>query len=109
MSTRADDPWDRRPGEGQKAFAAASAYFGLGPGRSIQAVAREFAKSGSLLRRWSARFAWVERAAAYDVHMESIRRGAREAALAREAAKWERRRHAALEDVYQDARALRAK
>lgn len=109
MSSQENAPWDRRPGEGPEAFAAASAYFALGSGRTIEAVARECTKSVSLLRRWSARFGWVERAAAYDDHLAAIRQAAREVALAREARKWELRRWAALEQVFQDGQRLREK
>ncbi len=109
MSSQENAPWDRRPGEGPEAFDAASAYFALGPGRTIEAVARECTKSASLLRRWSARFGWVERAAAYDDHLATIRQAAHEVALAREARKWELRRWAALEQVFQDGQRLREK
>src|SRR4051812_30958499 len=108
-SSRERALWDRRSCDGPEAFAAASAYFALGPKRSIEAVARECTKGASLLRRWSSRFGWVERAAAHDAHTRSIWRAAREAALARAAALWERRRFTALEDGFRDGQALRAK
>src|SRR4051794_24723061 len=108
-SCQENAPWDRLPGEGPEAFAAASAYFELGPARSLDAVGRKLGKSGSLLSRWSSRFGWVGRAAAYDDHLAAIRQAAHEAALAREAEKWERRRWAALEEVFQLGGRLRDK
>lgn len=86
--------WERRRDESDKAFAAFSIYRDLGAGRSIDAAYREHvvreqgqnrgetgagatrapAKAGgrapSHWQTWSARFAWPERAAAYDAHLD---------------------------------------
>ncbi len=69
-----------QPGETSKAFAAFCAYRDMGPERSLVAVGRELGKSGTLLERWSDRHQWTTRAAAYDAHMDSVRRGGYEKA-----------------------------
>lgn len=62
----ADEPWERKDGESAAAFAAFVAYRDLGPARSVTKMARQLEKSRSLLGRWSRKYAWVMRAAAYD-------------------------------------------
>lgn len=59
-------PWERQPGESEKAFAAFEIYRDLGDERSIRAVVQRCNKSASLIGRWSAAYRWVDRAAAYD-------------------------------------------
>lgn len=70
-------PWEQQPDEAQHIYAAARAYFDLGPARSQQAVARQVHKSRSTIARWSARHNWAARARAYDeqrLQMEEARR-----------------------------------
>ena len=57
--------FEQQAGESDKAFAAFTLYLGMGAQRSTQAVAGHLAKSGQLIRRWSARHRWGERVAAY--------------------------------------------
>jgi hypothetical protein len=89
--------WDRQPTEGPTAHAALRVYLELGADRSLEAVRRKIG-NGSVRRieLWSAQHAWVERAAAYDVHMAGIAQEAAEAALReaarREAELWAQRR-----------------
>jgi hypothetical protein len=85
------NPWDRREGESPPAYEAFNAYVLMGVGRSAEAVARECKKSASLFRRWSARWDWVERAAAWDRHQAEIAHKARKRATVDQAKKWARR------------------
>ncbi len=98
------EPWERiTEGEAQEskeAYAAALAYFELGPGRSLKKLAEKLAKghrAGSKqdrsrikvsghVRTWCARYNWVERAKAYDARESRIRHEATAVVIA-EAAK----------------------
>ena len=62
-------PWERmtEAGEGEAAYQAFTCYRELPPGRrSVTQVARECGKNRSLITRWSSRWSWVERVAAFD-------------------------------------------
>jgi hypothetical protein len=61
-----DIPWERQRGEPTRAFAAFCVYRDLGPGRSITAVARILGRNRVGVGKLSARYRWVERAAAFD-------------------------------------------
>ena len=50
--------------ESDKAFAAFSLYLGMGPERSLAAVAEKLGKSKSLIATWSGRYHWQDRIAA---------------------------------------------
>jgi len=72
-------PWERRKGEGSKAYAAFLRYRDLGPGRSVaKAVgARQAAKEGKARyfhwwRRWAGKYEWKVRAEAWDDHVAAI-------------------------------------
>ncbi len=84
--------WHRTPGESAKAHHAFEIYCVLGPDRSLNAVAQKCNKSVSILGRWSARWGWVGRAAAYDEHVRIIEEQARQQERAHHAAEMERRR-----------------
>lgn len=63
--------WDKLPEETSKAFAAFQVYIGLSPfgtPRRTAASVREILnmKLGGSVERWMMKYAWVERAAAYD-------------------------------------------
>lgn len=61
------DPWERQVGESAKAFEAFTKYRDMTPGeRSIRKVAQNLSKSATLIKNWSARYGWVERATAWD-------------------------------------------
>jgi hypothetical protein len=65
-----------------KAYQAYLAYRDLGPwARSIRRVAESLRKSRTLLERWSARYAWVERAHRFHARIERRRETAREREL----------------------------
>lgn len=58
--------WERQPEETAKAFEAFAIYRDMGNDRSIAKVAEKLGKSEALLHRWSSKFDWVKRAAAWD-------------------------------------------
>jgi hypothetical protein len=103
MSESASVPWEKQTGESARAFGAFRAYRDLGPCRSLRAAAEAFYRRSSAavlrqLKTWSAAFGWVERANAWDRHLDAEARREQETAR-REMAQ----RHA------QEARALQAK
>ena len=59
-------PWERQPGETEKAYEAFLIYKNLGPGRTVTEVAKELTKSRQLLARWSSQYRWKDRASEYD-------------------------------------------
>jgi hypothetical protein len=84
-------PFEQQPRESDKAFAAFSLYLNLGPQRSTGAVARKLAKSGQLVRRWSARFGWTDRVAAHGAHLATVEREAVEVVARGKAVEWGKR------------------
>lgn len=85
-------PFEQQPSESAKAFAAFSVYLNLGPKRSLAAVAQQLAKSGQLLKRWSARFDWPGRVQAHAAHLAMVEREAQELVTRARAAEWIQRR-----------------
>jgi hypothetical protein len=83
--------FEQQPRESAKAFAAFSLYLNLGAERSTAAVANKLAKSEQLIRRWSAKFAWIVRVAAHGAHYAIIEREAVEAVARGKAVEWEKR------------------
>lgn len=65
-------PWEQQPGESITAYAMATAYFELGPQRSLARVARLFGKSTGTIGGYSRRYGWVARARAYDQHRARV-------------------------------------
>lgn len=94
--------WDIRPDEPAKAYAAFAAYREMGPGRSLERVSQDDTRALPNLKRWSARFGWVERARAFD---EAAAKLAADASLEDHAAV--NRRHAELGRVLQTRGAQR--
>lgn len=84
-------PWDRLPDEPQAAYEAALTYFRLGIRRSIAAAGRHQSGKGPAEKgkgsaagsftRWSSRFRWTDRAAAYDRHVADETARAQEQAI----------------------------
>ena len=89
--------FEQQPGESAKAFAAFSIYLSLGPERSTEAVATQLAKSRQLVRRWSARWRWSERAQAHATHLAAVEREAAEALARSKAVEWLKRTEAVRE------------
>ena len=62
-------PWERLEDETDTAYHRFSVYLKLGPDRSIPGVAKQLQKGdgyAKFLRKWSAKYSWVDRATAYD-------------------------------------------
>ncbi len=113
LETLNDTPWLQQPGESSRLYAHAKVYFELGPQRSLQQAAQLEGVSKSLMYRSSSIFRWVERAQAYDRHLEEIRQGVREQALtqheAEESQLWLRRLRDGRESEWALAQALLAR
>lgn len=57
--------------ESSKAYEAFALYRDMGVNRSQEAVCKHLNKSRQLLSRWSVDYRWLERAAAYDAHVDA--------------------------------------
>lgn len=72
-------PWERQPKEPDKAFVAFTKYRDQPTDeRSVRAVARDLKVHDTQTHRWSAGWAWLERAAAWDRHLDAIAQKERE-------------------------------
>ena len=80
--------------ESNKAFAAFSLYLSLGAERGLREVARKLDKSLTVVGKWSSKFDWPARVAAYDAHLAVVEREAIEATVRGRAAIWESREQA---------------
>jgi len=76
------------PGETPRAFGAFMAYFNLGHGRSLQAVADRLAEGLPTVKNWSCKYAWAERLQSFNAGL--LRSSARDQAAlqGRLAADW---------------------
>ncbi len=83
-------PFEKQPRESEKAFAAFRAYLEMGPQRSIRDVARKLGKSSTIIGRWSSKFDWPDRVAAFGVHVAMTERLAIEARAVEKAVEWEK-------------------
>lgn len=102
-------PWERQSKESNQAYEAARLYFEKRIDRSLSSVGKRLGKSQDLMERWSSRWSWVDRAAAYDAHMDQIEQDARESALVTDAAKWAERQRSLKEREFTLAEALLTK
>jgi len=109
VASKRKKPWEQRPRESNKAFAAATIYFQLGAARSLPRVSQEYSRSVPLLKRWSRRWRWVRRARAWDAHMAAIQAEALEARRAETARTWAEREEALRERKYDLAMKMLAK
>ena len=103
MSEPSPAPWEQQPEETARAYTAFCVFRDLGPRRTLAAAAAAYYQraADSLERqvdKWSSAHRWVERAAAWDRHLDAQGRAAQETAR-REMAE----RHG------REARALQAK
>jgi hypothetical protein len=95
--------WEQQSKESSRAFGAFCAYRDLGPRRSLRAAAEAFygrisAALERQLDKWSRAFGWVERAGAWDRHLDAEARKAQEES-----------RREMVERHVKEARALQAK
>ncbi len=81
-------PFERQPQEGERAYAAFRAYLEMGTERSIRDVARKLGKSATLMGRWSSKYDWPSRVAAYGAHLAEVERRAIEATAVEKAVEW---------------------
>jgi hypothetical protein len=95
--------WERQPRESAKAYEGARLFFELGPGRTLQLVADRLKKQLSLMKRWSARWRWMERAREYDnqwaTAVDDATRRSSDAFLA-DILKWQERQMEQREQLY---------
>jgi hypothetical protein len=82
---------ERLPREGARSFDYACEYIKMGPGRSIEKVAQKFGKKARPLKKYSRKWKWVKRAAAYDRLVDAQNLKAAEAFAKAEAQKWAQR------------------
>lgn len=85
MSEPSPAPWEQQPEETRRAYTAFCVFRDLGPRRTLAAAAAAYYQrtADSLERqvdKWSSAFRWVERAAAWDRHLDAEGRAAQEAA-----------------------------
>ena len=62
--------WFRQKGESRIAYEAFAIYRDLGAARTLAKVATHLGKSIDLIKCWSARWEWVDRAASFDANEE---------------------------------------
>lgn len=68
-------PWERIAGESAKAYAAFELYLKqLAGHRSIRIVAQDAGKDPAQIARWSSKWGWVDRVAAWDRHCYTVER-----------------------------------
>lgn len=70
------EPWDIQDGETAHAFGAFVQFRDLGPSRTLGKVAKVRGRSKRLMENWSRQHRWVERATAWDVAQDRVRRAA---------------------------------
>lgn len=71
--------WDKLDTDTDKSYQAFCVYRDLGKGRSLEKVQERLSKSTGYLRqlyKWSSNYNWVERANAYDLHLDRTQRNA---------------------------------
>src|SRR5215211_4503673 len=85
--------WDRLENESERAYRAFECFLSLPSGdRTLVAAYRRFvgnpnaSKPSDTWVAWAHRYAWKERAGAFDAHVDRIRRDAMEEAIEQEAA-----------------------
>ena len=83
--------FERQPRETSKAFAAFSAYLGMGPERSLAAVGAKLGKSKVMMEKWSRKYDWPARVAAHGAHLALVEREAAEAVVRAKGADWAER------------------
>jgi hypothetical protein len=103
------EPWDRLPDETELAFRAFIVYRDMGMGRSIEKLrdlildpsGRPRYKTTRYMQEWSRLNRWVERARAYDDHLDQIRLKAADDEIRKSKAEM-RKRHTTIALAMQD-------
>lgn len=103
------DTFQRQKGESAKAHAALMLYVEMGAERSLDAVRQKCGKSSRLVERWSSRWNWVERAAAWDTNEAVKRQIIIDRAQRAEIEKWAKRQAQIREEGFSTYLALKAK
>jgi hypothetical protein len=77
------DKWERQHGEPPRAYLWFCEYRDMGVSRSVAKVQEKWGKKISINRLYclSSKYNWVERAEAYDDHMDKLRRAENEEAI----------------------------
>lgn len=73
--------WERKPGEGLKAFHAFETYLRLGVSRTHADVSARIGQKPNSVRKLAGRFGWRARIAAWETHCARIRLGEAEAEI----------------------------
>lgn len=96
--------WERQEGESAAQFQAFRKYRDAGDGRTLRATSRQ--RTGNKknapgqIGQWSREWSWVERAAAYDKHLDRIAIREAEAVRAETARAWAQRREQDRENAW---------
>ena len=101
--------WERMPGETTLAHKAARAHLNLGVSRSLDKVAEQFGKHPKQMERWSKKWKWGIRAAAFDDHRAREEQIVLDRLEIARLAKWKSRREEESEQKYQLAQKLLSK
>jgi hypothetical protein len=108
MPTPEPMPLDRLPHESSEAHEAFIVYAELGASRDHAAVSTQLAKSPSLIRRWSSKWGWTDRARQHDNQRQRIIEEACEKVIAKRSAVWESRRVDVAEERFTTAKKMAA-
>src|SRR5829696_10516569 len=94
MDIQKREVWDRLKNEPERAYRAFESFLSLPSGeRTLLEAYRQHVDNPAVIKPsdtysgWSRRFAWRERAAAYDDHLASLRRNAYEKVIEEEASR----------------------
>jgi len=101
-----NQPYNRLTEESDQAYQAFVRYRYMGVERSITAVARQLNKSRPLIGRWSAKYNWIERVAAYDQSLDAAKVAAEQRAVAKATEKAVAKRELTKDRVLEEAAAL---
>lgn len=101
--------WEQQPNETRKAYEAFALYRDMAE-RTYEKVRLALGRKAGYMRQleyWASDFHWVERATAYDRHLDSVRQAAAIKAVAdEERRKWQRRQQQIREREYVQAEEL---
>ena len=109
MQSNSTELWERLPRESEKAFAAARLYLQMGEQRSLKKVAQEKRKGLALIKRWSIKYQWRQRADAYDNDLDRLIQQKQQEQATADALRWAERDEARQEENYQLSKAIKDK